>query len=275
MLSSLLNSELLSLFALLLLSGAFAGLLAGLFGVGGGIILVPALFYVFDELGYAQALTTHLAVGTSLAIIVPTSITSAWSHYKHGSGNIKLFRRLALPVAAGSLTGSFLAGRLSGSELKAIFAILALLIALNLFQKKHFVLGTELPVQLKLWSVTGMIGLFSAMMGIGGGVFFTSYLTAYSLPLLSSVGTSASLGLMISLPGVIGYVFSGWNNPDLPPLSYGYFNLAGFLCILPMTIIMVPQGAKLAHSLNKDILKRWFAVFLLLMSLRMFYKIYY
>ena len=154
------------------MSGAFAGLLAGLFGVGGGIILVPALFYVFDELGYSSELTTHLAVGTTLGILVPTSISSAWSYYKRGSGNIVMFRKLALPVAGGALIGSLLAGNLSGSVLKAIFAVVALVIALNLFQKKHFVLGTKLPAKLKVWSVVGLIGLFSAMMGIGGGVFF-------------------------------------------------------------------------------------------------------
>ena len=272
---SFFNPELLSLLGLLLVSGAFAGLLAGLFGVGGGIILVPALFYVFDELGYSSELTTHLAVGTTLGILVPTSISSAWSYYKRGSGNIVMFRKLALPVAGGALIGSLLAGNLSGSVLKAIFAVVALVIALNLFQKKHFVLGTKLPAKLKVWSVVGLIGLFSAMMGIGGGVFFTSYLTAYSLPMLSAVGTSASLGLMIALPGVIGYIFSGWHSLNLPPLSYGFFSLAGFLCILPMTMITVPQGAKLAHRLDKEKLKRWFAIFLLLMSLRMFYKIYY
>ena len=186
-----------------------------------------------------------------------------------------MFRKLALPVAGGALIGSLLAGNLSGSVLKAIFAVIALVIALNLFQKKQFVLGTKLPSKLKVWSVVGLIGLFSAMMGIGGGVFFTSYLTAYSLPMLSAVGTSASLGLMIALPGVIGYIFSGWNSISLPPLSYGYFSLAGFLCIIPMTMVMVPQGAKLAHSLDKEKLKRWFAIFLLLISLRMLYKIYY
>jgi uncharacterized membrane protein YfcA len=186
-----------------------------------------------------------------------------------------MFRKLALPVAGGALIGSLLAGNLSGSVLKAIFAVIALVIALNLFQKKQFVLDTKLPAKLKVWSVVGLIGLFSAMMGIGGGVFFTSYLTAYSLPMLSAVGTSASLGLMIALPGVIGYIFSGWNSISLPPLSYGYFSLAGFLCIIPMTMVMVPQGAKLAHSLDKEKLKRWFAIFLLLISLRMLYKIYY
>ncbi len=272
--SSFLNPEFLTLLGLLLLSGAFAGLLAGLFGVGGGIIIVPALLYAFDELGYSQEFTTHMAVGTSLAIIVPTSISSAWSYYKRGSVNIIMFRRLALPVAGSALLGSWLAGILSGNVLKAVFAVLALVIALNLLRKKHFILGNELPALPKTWSAVGLIGLLSAMMGIGGGVFFTSYLTAYSLPMLSAVGTSVSLGLMISLPGVIGYIFSGWNSPNLPPLSFGYFSLLGFLCMIPMTMIVAPQGAKLAHHLDKNKLKRWFAFFLMVMSMRMFYKIY-
>ena len=272
---SIFNPELFSLMGLLLVSGAFAGLLAGLFGVGGGIILVPTLLYVFDELGYTSELTTHLAVGTTLGIIVPTSIISTWSYYKKGSGNMVMLRKLALPVASGALIGSMLAGSLHSSVLKAIFVVLSLIIALNLFQKNNFILGTKLPVKVKLWSVVGLIGLISAMMGIGGGVFFTSYLTAYSLPLLSAVGTSSSLALMISIPGVIGYILSGWNSISLPPLSYGYFNLAGFLCLVPMTMVMAPLGAKLAHLLDKEKLKRWFAIFLLLMSLRMLYKIYY
>jgi len=272
---SVFNPELFSLLGLLLVSGAFAGLLAGLFGVGGGIILVPTLFYVFDELGYPSEITTHLAVGTTLGTIVPTSVSSAWSYYKRGSGNMVMFRRLAIPVAGGALIGSFLAGNLNSSVLKVIFAVLSLGIALNLFQKNNIILGTKLPEKLKLGFIVGFIGLLSAMMGIGGGVFFTSFLTAYGFPILSAVGTSASLGVMISFPGVIGYIYSGWGIVGLPPLSYGYFSLAGFLCIIPMTMLMAPQGAKLAHHLDKEKLKRWFAIFLLMMSIRMLYKIFY
>ncbi|MGY8700008.1 MAG: sulfite exporter TauE/SafE family protein, partial [bacterium] len=163
---------------------------------------------------------------------------------------------------------------LSGDSLKTIFATLTMLIALNLLQKNNFVLGNELPALSKLWSAGGLIGLLSAIMGIGGGVFFTSYFTAYSLPMLSAVGTSASLGLMISLPGAIGYILSGWYNPNLPQLSFGYFNLMSFVFIFPITMFMAPQGAKLAHRLDKDKLKRWFALFLMIMSLRMFYKVF-
>ena len=271
--STFINPEFISLLGVLFVSGAFAGLLAGLFGVGGGIILVPALLYVFDELGYSPEISAHMAVGTSLAIIVPTSITSALSHYKRGSGNIILFRKMAFPVVSGALLGSWLGGSLSGDSLKLVFATLTMLIALNLLRKNNFVFGKELPAISKQWSAAGLIGLLSAIMGIGGGVFFTSYFTAYSLPMLSAVGTSASLGLMISLPGAIGYIFSGWYNPNLPQLSFGYFSLMSFLFMFPITMFMAPQGAKLAHRLDKDKLKRWFALFLMIMSLRMFYKV--
>ena len=134
-----LNYELIYLITLMLASGAVAGFLAGLFGIGGGIILVPALLYGFDELGYSRAFTTHLAIGTSLAIIAPTSAYSAWTYFKQGSGNLRTLRNLAFPAAGGSLFGSWLAGGLDGNVLRAIFAILVMVIALNLFKKNHFI----------------------------------------------------------------------------------------------------------------------------------------
>jgi len=269
------NPEFMSLLALMVISGVFTGLISGLFGVGGGIILVPALIYVFDELGYSASFTTHMAIGTSLAIIVPTTITSAWSYYKRGSVNTILFLKLALPVAVFSVLGTLLAGILSGESLKLIFSVMIILIALNLLREKKIILGKNLPDLLKVWSVVGLIGFLSSMMGVGGGAFFITYLTAYKVPLLSAVGTSASLGLMISLPGAIGYIFSGWHLPNLPPLTLGYLNFVGFICVIPTTMIMAPQGAKLAHYLDKEKLKRFFAIFLLIMSIRMLYKIFF
>ena len=267
------NQEFVYLLALLVISGMFTGLISGLFGVGGGIILVPALLYVFDELGYSDSFSTHMAIGTSLAIIVPTTITSAWSYYKRGSINIILFFKLAFPVAFFAVLGTLLAGNLSGKSLKLIFSLMIILIALNLLREKKFFLGKNLPDLLKVWSVMGLIGFLSSMMGVGGGAFFITYLIAYNVPLLSAVGTSASLGLMISLPGAIGYIFSGWHLQNLPPLSFGYLNFFGFICVIPTTMIMAPQGAKLAHYLDKEKLKRIFAIFLLIMSIRMLYKI--
>ena len=269
------NPEFMSLLALMVISGVFTGLISGLFGVGGGIILVPALIYVFDELGYSASFTTHMAIGTSLAIIVPTTITSAWSYYKRGSVNTILFLKLALPVAVFSVLGTLLAGILSGESLKLIFSVMIILIALNLLREKKIILGKNLPDLLKVWSVVGLIGFLSSMMGVGGGAFFITYLTAYKVPLLSAVGTSASLGLMISLPGAIGYIFSGWHLPNLPPLTLGYLNFVGFICVIPTTMIMAPQGAKLAHYLDKEKLKRFFAIFLLIMSIRMLYKTFF
>ena len=168
-----------------------------------------------------------------------------------------------------------MAGTLSGESLKLIFALMIILIALNLLRKKKIILGKNLPKWPKVWSVVGLIGFLSSMMGVGGGAFFITFFTAYNVQLLSALGTSASLGLMISLPGAIGYVFSGWNLPNLPPMSFGYLNLLGFICVIPTTMIMAPQGAKLAHYLDKEKLKRIFAIFLLIMSIRMLYKIFY
>ena len=268
------NPEFISFLALMLISGVFTGLISGLFGVGGGVILVPALIYVFDELGYSSSFSTHMAIGTSLAIIVPTTITSAWSYYKRGSVNINLLYKLSFPVAFFSILGTFLAGTLSGESLKLMFAIMIILIALNLLREKKIILGEKLPYLPKVWSVVGLIGFISSMMGVGGGAFFITYFTSYNVQFLSAVGTSASLGVMIALPGTIGYIFSGWNLPNLPPLSFGYFNFLGFICVIPTTMMMAPQGAKLAHFLDKEKLKRIFAIFLLVMSLRIFYKIF-
>lgn len=272
--TSFFNPEIFSLLGVLIFSGIITGLLSGLFGVGGGIILVPSLLYAFEKLGYSSEFSTHMAIGTSLAIIVPTSILSAWSHFKHGSINLKLYLKLSLPVSICALFGSWLAGNLSGDFLKLIFAVLIIIIALNLLRKRKRIIGKKLPSLPIVWIVVGSIGFFSAMMGIGGGAYFISFLTAYNTPLLVAVGTSASLGVMISLPAAIGYIFSGWNISHLPPLSFGYISLLGFIFIVPVTMAMAPQGTKLAHYLDKEKLKRFFAIFLIIMSLHMFYKIY-
>ena len=235
---------------------------------------MPALIYGFDQLGYSRIFTTHLSIGTSLAIIAPTTAYTAWAYYKHGSGEITTLSRLAIPASCGSFLGSWLASGLSGNMLRLIFAVLIMLIALNLLKKKHFVFGKKLPASYITWSVIGIIGMFSAMMGISGGLFFTSFLVAYGFSLLNAIGTSVALGLTVSLPGTVGYILSGVSSDNLPPFSFGYISLVGFVCIIPMTLFMVPKGAKLAHNLDKLMLKRLLSVFMILMSLRVFYTIF-
>tara|TARA_B100000945_G_scaffold258699_1_gene216490 strand:- start:1476 stop:2288 length:813 start_codon:yes stop_codon:yes gene_type:complete len=268
------NYEIIYLILLMLVSGAIAGFVAGLFGIGGGIILMPALMYGFDQMEYSRIFTTHLSIGTSLAIITPTTAFSAWTYYKHGSGNLTTLSKLAIPAACGAFFGSWLAGGLSGNVLRFIFAVLIMLIALNLFKKNHFVFGHKLPSSYITWTAIGMIGMFSAMMGISGGVFFTTFLVAYGFSLLNAIGTSVALGLTVSLPATVGYIVSGLGSASLPPFSFGYISLVGFVCIIPMTLFMVPKGAKLAHNIDKLILKRLLAVFMMLMSIRVFYTIY-
>ncbi len=264
--------EWLPLLGILLASGAFAGVMAGLLGVGGGVVIVPALLYAFDFLHYNPAITTHLAVATSLATIVPTAFSAARAHHQRGAVEFSLLKRLAPGVMAGSLIGAWVAGGVGGDVLKGVFGVIALLMAANLFRTQELILGETLPSAPKTAGSMGLIGFLSSLMGIGGGTLFVPFLSAFSVPIQKAVGTSSSLGLMIALPGALGYMAVGADVEGLPPLSIGYVSLVGLACMVPMTTLFAPQGAKLAHRLEKKTLKRFFAVFLVVMALRMFWK---
>jgi len=266
--------ELLPLLGVLLVSGAAAGIIAGLLGVGGGVVIVPALLYAFELLHYDPTVTTHLAVGTSLATIVPTAISATRAHHKRGSVDWELLKRLAPAVMVGSILGALVAGGVGGNVLKGVFGVIALLMAANLFRTRELVLGEQLPSVPVTSSSMGLIGFLSAMMGIGGGTLFVPFLNAFSVPIQRAVGTSSSLGIMIALPGALGFMWVGGEVSGLPPLSLGYVSGVGLACMVPMTVLFAPQGAKLAHRLEKKTLKRFFALFLVVMALRMFWKMF-
>jgi len=256
----------------LLATGAIAGVLAGLLGVGGGIVIVPVLYHLFTLLGIDEAVRMHVAVGTSLATIIPTSIMSSRAHYRKGSLSPALLKQLVPGVVIGVLLGAVISGYVTGSVLTAVFATIALLVALNMaFKKEGFAVGEQLPGK----AGTGLIGLFigtiSTMMGIGGGTLSVPVLSAFKTPMHTAVGTGAALGLVISLPGAIGFLINGIGVDARPPLSLGYVNLIGLFLIIPMTMMMAPVGAKLAHAINARRLRQLFALFLMLTSLRMFY----
>lgn len=256
----------------LLAAGLFAGLLAGFLGVGGGIIIVPVLFHVFSILGIDEAVRMHLAVGTSLGAIVPTSIRSVRAHAKKGAVDFELLRRWIAPVLVGVIIGTVLASRISSEALTGIFAVVAVLVAANMvFGKESWRLGDDLPSKPVQWGISGVIGALSAMMGIGGGTFGVTLLTLYGRTIHQAVATSAGLGLIISVPGVIGFMVAGWNEAALPPFSLGYVNLVGLALIVPATVLTAPWGARFAHSISRLALARAFAVFLIIMSARMFY----
>lgn len=274
-LTSVTLAELAPFAAGLLAAGIIAGLLAGLLGVGGGIVVVPVLYHVFTLLGIDEAVRMHLAVGTSLATIVPTSIRSLRAHAAKGAVDFDLLRSWAVPVLIGVLSGAAIAAWVSGAALTAIFATIALVVAANMaFGKETWRLGDRLPPAPAQWGMAGTIGGLSAMMGIGGGTFAVTLLTLYGRSIHRAVATSAGLGLIISVPGVAGFMAAGWGEPLLPPFSLGYVNLIGFALIVPATVLAAPWGANLAHAISRKALTRAFALFLALTSLRMFYGLF-
>jgi uncharacterized membrane protein YfcA len=268
-------SLLLWLVPLLLLAGAIGGLLAGLLGVGGGIVIVPALYYIFSYLGIDADVRMHLAVGTSLATIVPTSIRSVRAHNARGSFDRDLFRAWVPGIVIGVLLGTWLANLAEFGQLTMVFATVALVVSLYMaLGNPAWRLANGLPGNPVSSMIAAVIGAISAMMGIGGGTLSVPVLNLFGVPIHRSVGTAAGFGLVIAIPGTLGFIVGGWNNPLLPDFSLGYVNWLGFLLIVPATVLTVPAGAKLAHSLSQTGLRRAFALFLGLTAIRMFTDIF-
>ncbi|CDK99941.1 conserved membrane protein of unknown function [Magnetospirillum gryphiswaldense MSR-1 v2] len=254
------------------LVGIAAGLIAGLLGVGGGIVIVPVLYHVFTVLGLDEAIRMHVAVGTSLATIIATSTSSWRSHARKGAVDRDLLRSWGPFILVGVAIGSLAAGWVKGPVLTGIFAGFALLVSLHMaFGRPEWRLGHSLPTGAAKAGLAALIGGCSAMMGIGGGTFAVPTLTLFGTPIHRAVGTASAIGLIIGIPGTIGFILTGWNAAQLPPFSLGYVNLLGVAAILPTSMAAAPWGARLAHSLDTRLLRRAFAVFLFLTSLRMAY----
>jgi uncharacterized membrane protein YfcA len=276
-LSDLINGSLIDLlpFALALLAtGAVAGVLAGLLGVGGGIVIVPVLFNLLPFLGVDDSVLMHVAVGTSLATIIPTSIISARSHHKRGGLDMDLLKSLGPLIFVGVVLGTLLGGNARGEVLTGVFAVVALLVAANMaFRREGMVLAQDLPTGPLRWLLGVVIGGFSVMMGIGGGTLSVPLLTAFNVPIRRAVGTASAIGLVIGVPGALGFILAGLGEPNLPPGNLGYANLIGVALIIPMTMMTAPLGAKIAHTINPAMLRKAFAFFLLLTALRMGYSL--
>jgi uncharacterized membrane protein YfcA len=256
----------------LVLTGVVAGLLAGMLGVGGGIVIVPVLYHVFTLMGLDESVRMHMAVGTSLATIVPTSIMSARAHRRRGSLNPSILARLVPPVLVGVLVGAVLSGYVSGQVLTVVFAFVALLVALNMaIRRDDVVLRDGLPGRIGTSALGVSIGGLSTLMGIGGGTLSVPILHALRTPMHVAVGTGAALGMVISLPGAIAFVINGLGVPNRSPTAIGYVDLLGMALIVPATILTTQWGARLAHAIDARLLRRLFAVFLALTSARMFY----
>ena len=257
----------------MLVTGCVAGVLAGLFGIGGGIVIVPVLEATLGFLGVDAAIRMHIAVATSLATIIPTSISSARAHHQRQSVDVEIVKRWAMFVLIGALLGAWIASQVHSRVLAMVFATLAMLVAIKMvFLPDTRNLTEEVPRGPLVPVIPTAIGCFSSMMGIGGGTFSVMTLTLFNQPIHRAVGTAALFGLVISLPATAGFILAGWGDVRLPAGSLGYVSLIGFACIAPATIIAAPLGAKIAHALSQKSLSMLFGAFLVVASLRLFYR---
>ena len=261
-------SELAVLMVLLLAAGLMMGLLSGLLGIGAGGFLVPVLYDVFRVLNVDEAICLHLAVGTSLAVIVPTSLRSFLSHRARGAVDMDVVRSMVVPVVAGVVLGVVIARYSDGAVLKLVWVTFGILLSLKLYFGAGWRFGERLPGHPFRTIYAGIVGTASTLMSIGGGVFITAFMTMYGRPILQAVATSSAFGPIISIPGVIGFVWAGWQVAGLPPGSLGYVNLLGMVVIAPASILMVPVGVRLAHGISKRKLEIAFATFLAAVALR-------
>ncbi|MFN3936266.1 MAG: sulfite exporter TauE/SafE family protein [Gemmobacter sp.] len=254
------------------LIGAFSGVIAGLLGVGGGIVLVPAFFYAFRALGYDGPQLMQICLGTSLATIVFTSIRSGLGHHRRGAVDRGIVRAWAPGIVAGVILGTLVAARLRSEALQAIFGALALLVGLYMaFGRPDWRLAEAMPSGLRRAVLSPMLGFLSVLMGIGGGTFGVPLMTLHSVPIHRAVGTASVFGLVIALPAVIGFLLTP--TTDAPPLTLGAVNLPAFAMILAVSLWTTPLGVRLAHSMNPVPLRRVFAVFLILVALNMLRKV--
>ncbi|MGF0538062.1 sulfite exporter TauE/SafE family protein [Agrobacterium sp. ES01] len=264
-------SDLLIFAVLLAAAGGLAGLLAGIFGIGGGAVLVPVFYQIFGLAGVPEAVAMHLSVGTSLAVIVPTSVRSFMAHRRHSAVDEKLLKGWVLAVPLGAILAAMIAAEASSAMLRGIFAAITLLLAIRMVANRaSWHLGTDLPGEPATFLVGSGIGLLSGLMGIGGGVLNNTFMTLYGRPIHQAVATSSAVGVLIAVPGLLGYIWAGWGEPGLPPLSTGFVNWIAVLLIIPITLMMAPIGARLAHAMSKRQLEIGFGIFLLVVSARFF-----
>ncbi|WP_340110345.1 sulfite exporter TauE/SafE family protein [Pikeienuella sp. HZG-20] len=264
------------LLAFLLAVGVFAGVLAGLLGVGGGIVIVPSLFYVFIALDYPPETLMHVCVATSLATIVLTSMRSVLAHHRKGAVDWPLLRGWAPWIALGAVLAVLVADRLKSGSLMVVFGGVAFIVALHMaFGRSAWRLADAPPTGAARAGVATSVGFLSVLMGIGGGTFGVPLLTLFNLAVHRAVATAAGFGLIIAIPSTIGFIASGWDAPNLPPFTLGYVSMPAFAIIVPMTVLCAPYGVKLAHSMNPRPLRLLFAFFLAATALNMLRKAVY
>lgn len=268
-LSALLHSDLVWLAPALAVAGVATGILAGLFGVGGGAIIVPVLYQTLRFTGVSDDIAMPVSVGTSLAVIVPTSIASARTHFAKGSVDMSILRGWAIPAVVGVAVGAAVARNAPAALFKLVFVGISMFTAVRMIGGyTNWKLGETPPEGPVSWAVGAVIGLLSALMGVGGGQMVNLYMSLFGASIHTAVGTAAGVGALISAPGAIGYALAGLGKPDMPPGSIGFVSLLGFAFIAPMAALAAPYGARLAHRWPKRKLELAFGIFLLVVIAR-------
>lgn len=257
----------------LLATGVVSGVAAGLLGIGGGAIIVPVLSASLGWLGFDSDVVQHVAVGTSLAIIIPTGIASARSHHKRGAVDLDILKLWAPMVVIATLVGGLMARLYTGDVLRIVFGVMAIFIAANIllpFQERLMGHLRNSPTTHRLSAL--IVGYVSALMGVGGGSLSVPTLHAFGATMHKAVGTGAAIGVFIALSGTAGFIISGWDVAGRPPLSLGYINLVALVLVGATAALCAPIGAALAHRMQQRTLKIAFAVFLAFLGLNMIWK---
>ncbi len=264
--------QLVEMAILLLVLGAFAGLMAGLLGVGGGIILVPGYYYAFSYLGYGGADLMQICLATSLATIIVTSIRSLMAHNRKGAVDWTILRGWAPGIVAGAIVGVLVVDHLQTWTLQLIFGVVALVVSAYLgLGRDDWRLGEEMPGRRPRNAFATLVGFLSVLMGIGGGSFGVPLMTLYGTPIHRAVATAAGFGVTIAVPAVLGFLLT--QVQGAPPWTIGALNVPAFVVTIAMTLLTAPVGARIAHGMDPKPLKRVFAVFLCIVALNMLRKV--
>ena len=273
MIESLDHNQIIFISLSMALSAIPVGFMAGLFGIGGGLITVPVLFYIFNYIGLDQTFIMHLAVGTSFAIIIPTSISSVRTHMKYKAVDFDVVKTFGIFVVIGVIIGTIFAANLKTSGLILFFSIMTMIFSLFFLISKEKISPVKKNINLIIKILSGFTsGFLSAPMGIGGGIINTPILKMFGYPINVAIGCSAAFGFLISIIGALGFFISGkYLNIDAP-LSLGFINIPAFLIFVPITTFMAKIGAKTVHKVNKQVIGKLFGIFLLLVSCRLFFE---
>jgi len=267
-------NEILNLLFVLGIAASVAGFMAGLLGVGGGIVMVPALYYAFTVLDFDILTRMHLSVGTSLAIIIPTSIISTKTHMEHNAVDFKMVKSFGVFILIGVVAGTFLAVNLKTSALVLFFSIFAFMVGLFFIFFRESLLENPKKISEIVKKISGtIIGIISVPLGIGGGSLMVPFMRTFGYDIRTSIGTAAAIGFLIAVSGTIMMITGGKIIDNVnTPYSIGYINMIGFIVFVPVTMFMARLGAKAVYKINKSLLSKIFGIFLIIVSIRSFYE---